>query len=141
MALTVRRVHGWTGALFAPALLFFAASGLLQVFDLHKARPGADREPPAVVVAMAQLHKNQLLAHSASPEPRPAGRKSAHTAPRPMGLGQKLLKGYAAGASVALAFMTLTGVWLGLRNRRERALTLALLALGVLLPLGLVCLG
>lgn len=147
--LTLRRLHGCAGALFAPAVVFFAVSGLMQVFDLHKAAPGADRQPPAFVRALAQLHKKQTLGGGdlgPRPESRgdPAVHKGSHSdgrsAPAREPLGQQLLKAYAAATSVALALMTLVGLVIGLRNRRDRMLILALLVLGVVAPLGLLLL-
>jgi hypothetical protein len=140
---SLRRLHSCAGALFAPALLFFAVSGLVQVFDLHKASPGAGASPPAVVRAMAQLHKKQTLtrAENSGSRPAPGGGRRAAPAPASASLGQRLLKAYAAATSVVLALTTLAGLVLALRNRRDRALTLALLVLGIVAPLGLLLLG
>jgi hypothetical protein len=154
--LTLRRLHGWAGALFAPAILFFAVSGLLQVFDLHKAPPGSERQPPAAVRAMAQLHKNQTLKLGKDPGPRPSrhdkdkgdkdrgDKDRGDKGPAPAKaepLGQQLLKAYAAATSLVLALTTLVGIVIALRNRRERVLSLVLLLVGIFAPLGLLLLG
>jgi hypothetical protein len=145
---TFRRLHGWLGALFAPALIFFAVSGLLQVFDLHKPQPARDYQPPAAVRAIAALHKNQTLRTSGDKTSAKASRKGgaqpgAQTPPRPgrTSLGLILLKGYAAATSVVLALTTMIGLYLAFRSPRDRTWNLALLALGLLAPIGFVLLG
>ena len=60
--LWVRRLHLYSGVLFAPAILFFALTGLIQVFDLHKARPAAGYRPAGLILRLAALHKDQTFA-------------------------------------------------------------------------------
>lgn len=125
-ARALRAAHRYCGILFAPTLLFFAASGILQVFDLHKPHAWASGEPPALVRTLATLHKHQALA----PAPKDA----------PARLGPSLLKGYAAGASAALAASTLAGLMIAWRDARGRVRLVALTAAGILLPVALMLL-
>ncbi|HZZ33766.1 MAG TPA: hypothetical protein VFE10_17420 [Phenylobacterium sp.] len=137
------------GALFAPGLIFFAASGLLQVFDLHKPQPAQGYQPPAAVRAIASLHKNQTLStreKETSKAPRKGGGADdakAKIKPQPerTSLGAILLKAYAAAISVVLALTTVIGLYLAFRTPRDRAWNLALLALGLLAPIGFMLLG
>lgn len=134
----IRRIHGYAGALFAPAILFFAATGVVQVFDLHHPKPWRGYAPPPLVRTLATLHKDQMLqAPPKPPKPPKAGRKPAEPpqAPPPMRLGQVLMKAYATATAAALVLLSGVGLYLALRNRRERPWTLALVAVGVLIPL------
>lgn len=54
-----RLIHLYLGVFTAPALLFFALTGGLQVFSLHETTRGSNYQPPAWLVTMAQLHKKQ----------------------------------------------------------------------------------
>ena len=62
LLLWVRKLHLYSGVLFAPAILFFALTGLIQVFDLHKARPAAGYRPAGLILRLAALHKDQTFA-------------------------------------------------------------------------------
>jgi hypothetical protein len=66
----LRQIHLYLGSLFAPAILFFAFSGVLQTFDLHKDHHGLTR-PPAWIVVLSSVHKNMRL-----PRPKPAEPKA-----------------------------------------------------------------
>jgi hypothetical protein len=137
----MRAAHAWAGALFAPAILFFAVTGGLQVYDLHKAH--GDYRPPAALQALAALHKDQAL-HAPAPRPPAAGGEHRRRPPgdaddpAPPPLGQQLLKAYAALGAVGLTLTTLAGLWMSLRYRRDRLVMLALLAVGAAAPLALL---
>ncbi|THD57309.1 hypothetical protein [Phenylobacterium sp.] len=155
---TFRRLHGWLGSLFAPGLIFFAASGLVQVFDLHKPQPARDYQPPAAVRVMAALHKDQTLhvhekdaakpakegdgaEHKAKSKANANANANAKAAPERAGLGSILLKAYATATSVVLALTTMIGLYLAFRSPRDRAWNLALLTLGLLAPIGFMLLN
>ena len=140
----LRAAHLYLGALFAPALLYLAFTGGLQVLTLHKAAPGYT--PPAWMVTLANVHKRQTPAAKADDvDPAlaaaPAKKKGPHAAhlPKPaappMPLGQVLLKGFALAASVSLVVSTLTGLYLGFRFTRRPRLVAALVLAGVAAPL------
>ena len=47
---TIRLVHWYAGVFFAPTIIFFALSGVFQIFKLHEAyrdTPGAQGGPIA----------------------------------------------------------------------------------------------
>jgi hypothetical protein len=66
-----RQLHRAFGLLIAPAVLFFAFTGVLQTFGLHESSPGSDYKPAHWIVVLAQLHKKQTI--TVYPKrPRPA---------------------------------------------------------------------
>lgn len=138
----VRKLHKYAGALFAPALLFFCVTGLLQTFDLHKARAGA--EPPRLVLKLAALHKSQTLQTTRAP-PGGASRGKAADKPArgpapPPSLAVQLMKLFVAGASITLGATTLAGVYMSLRAPRGQLMVWAMLVLGVAAPAALMAL-
>lgn len=144
--LWIRRLHLYGGVLFAPTILFFALTGAVQVFDLHKARPGAGYRPPDLVLRPAALHKDQTFAaphkdDGARKAKTPAGDAESARAPKPMGLGQTLLKAFAAAAAIGLGTTAGLGLYMAYRSPRDRWLTSALLAAGAAIPVVLLALG
>jgi hypothetical protein len=141
----MRRLHLYAGVVFAPTILFFALTGVVQVFDLHKARPGADYRPPDLVLRLAALHKDETFAlpHKADGE-RKARKPDADgqaRATKSMALGQTLLKAFAAAAGLGLGMTTGLGLYMAYRSPRDRWLTSVLLAAGVVIPFVLAALG
>jgi hypothetical protein len=144
--LWIRRLHLYGGVLFAPTILFFALTGAAQVFDLHKARPGAGYRPPDLVLRLAALHKDQTFAlpHKDVGAPKakaPAGDAGPSRAAKPMGLGQTLLKLFAAAAAIGLGLTTGLGLYMAYRSPRDRWLISILLAAGVVIPVVLAALA
>ncbi len=138
----LRLVHLYLGAVFAPALLFFALTGALQVFSLHKAQAGSTTAPPAWIVQMAAVHKQQALAvpKHASPDgkaEKPDGTRGRRTPPPAKG-STLALKLFALAASAGLIVSTLIGLYLACRFSRRPRLVLALALAGLLLPVALL---
>ena len=140
--LLVRKLHKYAGALFAPALLFFCVTGLLQTFDLHKARGGA--APSGLVLKLAALHKSQTLQTARAPSGGASRGKAADKPARapapPPPLAVQLMKLFVAGASITLGATTLAGVYMSLRGPRGQLLVWAMLVLGVAAPAALMAL-
>lgn len=67
--LLLRKFHLYLGTLFAPAIIFFAASGILQVIGLHEAEDADAAQPPAWIVTLASIHKDQHLPRPKTPKP------------------------------------------------------------------------
>jgi hypothetical protein len=132
-----RKLHLYSGVLFAPAILFFALTGLIQVFDLHKAQPAAGYQPAGAILRLAALHKDQTFAlpHKADAV---GGARPAPRGPKPIGWAQALLKGFAAAVAVGLGITTCLGVYMAYRFNRNRWLIWTLLAAGIAVPLMLV---
>lgn len=137
----MRALHRYCGAIFAPTLLFFALSGVLQVFDMHKPRGWDGAAPPAWIKTVAGLHKDQKLTVG---EPAQAGKRAGKKpkadgaeAPHDQPIGQQLLKIYAAVASASLAISTVAGLVIAWRDLRRRAWLMGLVAAGAVIPLAL----
>jgi hypothetical protein len=137
---SVRQLHLYLGAFSAPALLFFAVTGGLQVFGLHEAHRGSDYRPPAWLAVAAQLHKKQTMAvPEAKRAPpamtgaaaRPAVEPGHDAARKPSALPLKLF-----GALVALSLLlsTLSGLYMAWRYTRNKRLVGLALAGGVVVP-------
>ncbi len=145
-ALMAARVwHSYSGAFFAPAILFFSITGAFQVFNLHKPMPGY--RPPAVLQALASMHKNQNLhvKYLDDPTPKPSGASkrvkadkpddaSAPPSPLLAVAAQWTLKVFAALVSVGLAATTMLGLYMSWQTTRRRAVLLWFAA-GLILPM------
>ena len=133
---SLRQWHHLIGVFLAPAILFFAFSGLIQVLGWQDQR----NPPPAGwVSAIAGIHKKQAL-----PKPRPAepARKSAGAA-RPGSGGHDAdaftpLKIFALLTAIGLFVTTLIGLTIALGTRNMRRKSLIALALGIVVPVVLL---
>ena len=130
----LRDLHNWLGVFFAPGILFFALSGVLQTFGLHESGPG--RAPAAAWIGLlANVHKE---GEAALPRRRPAPPARAGT---PTGQrlehedgGLPLFKAYVVLLSLALIASTGMGIAVAFTNRTARRRTSVLLAAGCLVP-------
>lgn len=132
----LRRIHLYLGMVFAPAILFFTATGLLQTFDLHE----AENDPPAWLRVAAMLHKKQDF-----PKPRPARAKPRAAPPSAAApaagtprLAPWPLKAFVGLMALGLIGSTLLGIAIALASRAHRRGALIGLGLGTLLPLVLL---
>jgi hypothetical protein len=119
-ATTLRSLRQWhylIGVFLAPAILFFAFSGLFQVLGWQDAR---NPPPAAWVSAIAGIHKHQML-----PKPRPT--EPAH-------------KPAAARPAIGLFTTTLIGLTIALGTRAMRGKAVIALGLGVAVPVALLVL-
>ena len=148
--LWARRVHLYSGVLFAPAILFFAITGLVQVFDLHKSSAANGYRAPELIQRLGALHKDQTFAlphkddapkkhDRADPGgPQMAGKRAAKPE---IGPAQAALKVFAALAAVGLAASTLLGLYIAYRFNRGPWLVTGLLVAGAALPLVMIAIG
>ncbi len=136
----IRKIHKYSGLFFAPAILFFCVTGVIQTYNLHKVRP--DQTPSDLVLRVAALHKDQTteIRRKAPSRPAMAGKPPESKEEAKSGTGQALLKLFVALTSVSLAGTTLIGVYLAFQARRERALVCLVLALGFVVPTVLILL-
>jgi hypothetical protein len=145
----VRQLHLWLGTLFAPAIIFFALTGVLQTFSLHESRPGGQYQPPAWLVKLAQIHKKQDLSV------RPPGRKKAPATDRQTEPGRPaqepakpqsnmlfvyLLKWFVALMGLGLVFTTALGIIMAFQFARDKRVIWSLLVLGMVIPVALILL-
>lgn len=139
----LRQLHLYLGALFAPAILFFAFSGALQEFGLHEARPGSAARPAEWIVRLAAVHKHQTLATPPDRRARPAASRPRHgglaTEPAeaipPVPVRTLMLRVFFAAAAAGLSVTTLIGLYLAFRFARHPRLAGMLLLLGLAAPL------
>jgi hypothetical protein len=145
-----RQLHLYIGVFIAPALLFFAFTGGLQVFSLHETTRGSDYKPPAWLATAAQLHKKQtsvMPTHKARPLLSAAaaspGQAESASAPQPAKAETSTvsarhplpLKIFAAFVAFGLFVSTLLGLYMAYRYTRRRVLISLLLVAGVLVPI------
>ena len=144
----IRLAHWYAGVFFAPTIIFFAFSGVLQVFKLHESYrqvPGAQGD---WIAWMSQVHKEGSLI-----PPRPAPAKAApRPAVVPLAPGAEPPKGekrerssafkwFAALMGVSLIGAALAGLWIAFNYPKRRRAFYATLGAGILLPIILLQLG
>jgi len=137
--MAARAWHSYAGAFFAPAILFFSVTGAFQTFNLHKPLPGY--HPPAVLQALASMHKNQNLHVKYAEDPAPKAGKHAKAdkpeeAPPSLSsrAAQWILKIFAALVSVGLIATTALGLFMSWQTSRRRTVLLWFTA-GMVLPM------
>ncbi len=141
----LRQFHLYLGVFFAPAILFFAFSGMLQTFSFHEAKGYAGAPPPGWIATIGSIHKDQRLPRAkvsgGDKEHRDEAGKSA-SPPRPtrpaIAPGTLPLKIFTGIMSIGLMFSALLGITIALTNRTTRRVSLIMLAAGTLLPIGLL---
>jgi hypothetical protein len=142
---TLRLIHLYIGIFIAPAVLFFAFSGILQTFSLHENSKDGSYTPPAWILHLAQLHKKQTLELPLR-KPQPASELSSgkadapkkHTeqsqpTPRPT---KNLLpmKIFFAIVGVGLIFSTFTGLYMSYKIGRNKVVIAVLFLAGIVIP-------
>lgn len=148
-----RHIHLYVGVFIAPAVLFFAFTGGLQVFSLHETSRGSDYKPPAWLAIAAQLHKKQTDVlpvrkprpavtenHQPAPDmpmPSQAANAPAAQPPKPEAPVRHPLplKIFSAFVSFGLFVSTLLGLYMAYRYTRKHLLISLLLAAGTILPI------
>lgn len=136
----LRQFHLWLGMLFAPAILFFAATGALQTFDFHETEDGI--APPKWIATIAAIHKKQDFPKPRKPTPpETAGataNKAGIAAPAPVSAAPKHspwpLKIFVGFMSIGLMFSTVLGMTIALNNRQTRRTSQIMLGTGTVLP-------
>lgn len=143
---SLRQLHHYVGVFLAPAILFFAFSGAVQTFRLGEDK-GWGGPPPAALVWMTSVHKDQSLPRAEPPKPAPPSKADAakpaadhdhdhdhdHQAPR--GPSPLPLKIFVVLLSLGLITSTLLGITIALNNRAMRRTSIVMLIAGTLLPL------
>ena len=134
---SIRRLHGWLGVLFAPSIVLFAMTGMLQIWGLHDLAPG---EAPGVIAKLAMIHT-----HQTATVPVRAPRPPQAETPRPPQPEQKPppkekpttmpLQLFFTLMALALVTSSVLGVWIAFTSKRDRNLHLGLFAAGVVLPI------
>jgi hypothetical protein len=141
---SLRQLHHYVGVFFAPAILFFALSGAVQTFRLGEDK-GWGGPPPAALVWMTSVHKDQTVPHARPEKPAPkadaarpakpgagddSDRKKAPRGPSPLPL-----KIFVVILALGLITSTLLGITIALNNRAMRRTSIVMLIAGTVLPL------
>jgi len=115
------KLHLYLGAFFAPLIVLFAFSGVLQIFNFHKKPKDGDYVPPEWLYEISNIHMHQQLRiwQAAMSE-----------------TSVQLIKYLSAAMGVGLVLMAFIGVILAFQRtpRRKFYLPLLALALGIVLP-------
>jgi hypothetical protein len=136
--MTLRLVHYYAGVFFAPTIIFFALSGVFQVFKLHETyreTPGAQGGP---IAWMSQVHKESaLIPPKAAPAKAPArdGAAPAHAE------RSSLFKWFAALMGISLIGASLAGLWIAFNYPKRRKPFFAALFAGLVIPIVLLQVG
>jgi hypothetical protein len=138
----LRQTHLYVGVFIAPAILFFAFTGSLQTFSLHETTPGSAYKPPAWIVTLAQLHKDQtIIVPARKLHPAPANKPIATdkpAAPKPPDAPQKThlaMKIFFLLVAISLFTSTLTGITMSYKYNRNKFVVTGLLLAGIIIPL------
>jgi len=122
---------------FAPTIIFFAFSGVMQVFKLHEAYravPGAQGD---WIAWMSQVHKEAALI-----PPRPAPAKAPQAENRPPSEPRKerssAFKWFAALMGVSLIAASLAGLYIAYSYPSRRKTFFITLMAGIVVPIVLL---
>lgn len=153
---TIRLLHRYMGLFFSPAILFFAFSGALQTFNLHKANAHTGYAPPMWILDMAQIHKSQNMnvskgkikskkakSNAADPESDAADSESDDApAPKAANLRHSALpvKWFVVIMSAGLMLTTVLGIYMSFQYGGDPRLAWGALLAGTLVPLVLLVL-
>jgi hypothetical protein len=139
---SIRRVHGWLGVLFAPAIILFALTGALQMFGLHETERG---DTPGFIAKIAMIHTHQTATipqRAARPPQADAPKADAPKADAPKPPANKPttlpLKLFFLVMALSLIVSSVLGVWIAFVSKRDRNLHIGLLVAGVVLPIVLL---
>lgn len=140
---SLRRYHLYLGMFFAPAILLFSLSGALQTFRLQEEK-GWGSTPPAWINWIASVHKDSRLPRAKPPqqasEAKPAAPKPAPRPPEGKPPFKLPMQIFVVLLSIALFASTVLGIIIALNSRAVRRTSMAMLAIGTLLPLALLML-
>lgn len=130
-----RRIHTWFGVFFAPAILFFACSGLAMTLGLHKNNPETGAEPTSWIAKLAEIHRKQSAAPIA-----PRASKAASDKPTAEKATVVFFRGFVVLMCGGIVVTTVLGLWMALSSPRGRRAHWALLCIGTALPIAFLCL-
>jgi len=133
---TIRLWHWYAGVFFAPTIIFFAFSGVMQVFKLHeayRATPGAQGD---WIAWMSQVHKEGALI---PPRPAPAKAPQAERPPsEPRKERSSAFKWFAALMGVTLIGASFAGLYIAYSYPSRRKAFFTTLLAGIVVPIVLL---
>ena len=142
----LRKLHSYIGLFLSPSVLFFSLTGTVQLFGLHEAH--GDYHPAAIVEKLSSVHKDQVFAfgeHHLEADPGKETYKSdADSTPKEsddddqIRVSTVVLKGFFVLVALSLSLSTILGVWMGITQLRRPRVAWLLVAVGALVPVGLL---
>ncbi len=143
LLMLMRRVHLYLGMFSAPAILFFAFTGILQTLSLHDFSRDGNYQPASWIVVLAQIHKKQTLK---VPERKSAQPPNAKVSERkiPKGIDTPVssnqhqampMKIFFVLIGVGLFFSTVSGMVMAWKFKRDRRVSLGLFIAGTVVPI------
>ena len=137
--------HRYLGLFFAPAVLFFAFSGALQVFGWHETGRGSNYVPARWIVEIAQLHKKQTLSIPAPKVKEQAvdskeDRSSVAKKDNKKRGSNFALKCFVFVMSIALMMTTVLGMVMAFQYGGDRRVACVVILFGCLFPVAVVLL-
>lgn len=141
-----RQIHLYLGVFTAPAILFFAFTGVLQTFSLHDPSTDGSYKPATWIVTLAQIHKKQTT-QLPLPKSKPAASSPSvlRSLQKKAGTPDEAddrpahnpwpLKIFFLMVGIALFLSTLTGLYMSYQRKRSRVLLVMLFLAGIVLPI------
>lgn len=142
LSLLIRRAHLYIGLLIAPSVLFFSATGALQLFSLHEAH--GDYRPAPIIERLAAVHKDQRFALKARPPEAAAQdhggspKGASDDADEKTPLRETLLKWTFLAVALGLIVSTGMGLYMAFTSPRRTTTHWALVAIGTLAPIAIL---
>lgn len=142
----IRQIHLYLGVFVAPAVVFFAFTGILQTFSLHEPARDGSYQPARWIVVLAQIHKKQtpyLAARKPLPVAQTSGTPRRHkmqstdsTSPLdPPAHNPLPLKLFFLVVGIGLITSTASGLYMSYRYCRNRTMVFTLLLAGIAIPI------
>lgn len=146
-----RKIHLYLGVFTAPAILFFAFTGVLQTLGLQDAARDGSYRPPHWIAVLAQVHKKQTAQvpqrkpgppaasafdtqHSGKATVKPVAALPEQPSAPPRHNAWPL-KVFFLVVCASLFASTFSGIYLSWKYRRSRVMMTALILAGIVLPL------
>jgi hypothetical protein len=146
----IRQTHLYLGVFIAPAVLFFAFTGVLQTFSLHESSRDGSYRPAHWIVVLAQIHKKQT-------SQLPQRKTESPASPQAAGSGDRKQKAAAAApiadlpahnplplkvffllVGLGLVTSTFSGLYMSCKYCRNRFVLAFLLLAGIFIPVVLI---
>ena len=116
----IRQIHFYLGVFFAPMIILFALSGALQTFRLQESPKGSTYTPPAWIVKLADIHKDQRAAHE------PGRRRSLP------------LQWFVVIMSAGLIVTSILGIYMAFKYNYDKRMVIGLIVVGFIIPIVLL---
>ncbi len=143
---TVRLIHFYLGVFFAPLVIFFAFTGVLQVFKLHESCRETSTCLADWVAWFGQFHKEQGWIPPSNPRAKAAAPATAK-AEEPKKeeakkgepkTGSLVMKWFIALMGASLMATTFLGLYMAFKYPNRRRGFFIALAAGIVIPLALM---